>query len=160
MKTLILMRHAKSSWKHPELADMLRPLNKRGEKDAPYMGKQMRDAGLEPQAIYSSTAERCAKTAELIADKLGYTGEIHYLDALYLAEPNTYIELLRGLPDDVDRVLIVGHNPGLEGLLQILTQKVESLATGTVAVVNVPIRAWELLDVRIDCKLVQLLKPK
>lgn len=160
MKTLILMRHAKSSWKHPELADLQRPLNKRGEKDAPNIGKQIRDEGLTPQVILSSTAERCAKTAEIVADKLGYTGEIQYREDLYLAEPTVLIDVLRGLPDDVDSVMIVGHNPGLEGLLQILTQKVESLATGTVAVLAVPIRAWQLLDVRIDCKLNTLLKPK
>jgi len=160
MKTLILMRHTKSSWKHAELPDAERPLNKRGEKDAPRMGKQMRDEGLMPQTIFSSSAVRCAKTAELVAEKLGYTDEVHYLDSLYLAEPNTYLDLLRNLSDDIDSVLIVGHNPGLEGLLQILTQRVESLPTGALAAISIPIRTWSLLDVRIDCKLNHIWKPK
>jgi len=160
MKTLILMRHAKSSWKHPELPDHDRPLNKKGEKDAPRMGKQLHEKDIIPQAIFSSSAERCAKTAELVAEKLGYKGEVQYLDSLYLAEPNTYLELLRGLSDDIDSVLLVGHNPGLEGMLQILTQRVEPLPAGAMAVLEVPVRAWQLLDARIDCKLDGLWKPK
>lgn len=160
MKTLILMRHAKSSWKHPELADRERPLNKRGEKDAPRMGKLIREEGLEPQVILSSSAVRCAKTAEIVAEKLDYKQEVQYLDDLYLAEPNVILDQFRNLPEEIETVLVVGHNPGLEGLLQILTMQVDALPTGAVAVVEVPVRTWQALDVRIDCKLTKFWKPK
>lgn len=160
MKTLILMRHAKSSWKYPDLPDRERPLNARGEKDAARAGKHMREGGYNPQVIYSSSAVRCAKTAEMAAEKLGYTNEVIYQDALYLAEPSYYLELLRGLSDDVDTILMVGHNPGLEGLVQILTHELESMPTAAVAVVSLPVRAWAMLDVRIDCGLESVWKPK
>ncbi len=113
MKTIILMRHAKSSWKETDLADHERPLNKRGEKDAPRMGKLLRDHNLVPQVILSSTAVRCSQTAEAVADKIDYKNEVIYSPTLYLAEPQTYLDALQGLSDDVDCVLVVGHNPGL-----------------------------------------------
>ncbi len=160
MKTLILARHAKSSWKEPDLPDRERPLNKRGQKEAPQLGKNLREQGYIPHRIYSSTALRCAHTAEIVADKLNYQKEILYLDSLYLAEPHTYLELLRSLPDEVESVLVIGHNPGLEGLLQILSQRVESLPTSAVAVLSIPVRSWASLSPQIDCQIQYLWQPK
>ena len=99
MKTLLLMRHAKSSWSDAELQDMERPLNKRGEKDAPRMGKLIRDEKMCPDLILSSTAVRSAKTAQIVAEKCGYGGEIHFMDGLYMAEPPAYIAALKALPE-------------------------------------------------------------
>jgi phosphohistidine phosphatase len=160
MKTLILARHAKSSWKDIDLPDRERPLNKRGEKDAPILGKNLREQNLIPQVIYSSTALRCSQTAEIIAEKLNYHNEILYFDSLYLAEPHTYLELLRSLPDEIESVLIVGHNPGLEGLVQILSQRIESLPTAAVAALSVPVRSWSILSPQIDCQIQYLWRPK
>lgn len=160
MKTLLLMRHAKSSWSDAELQDMERPLNKRGEKDAPRMGKLIRDEKMCPDLILSSTAVRSAKTAQIVAEKCGYGGEIHFMDGLYMAEPPAYIAALKALPDEVQTVLVVGHNPGLEGLLQLLVEKVESLPTGAIANVQVPVRSWQVFDLTIDCRLAELWRPR
>ncbi len=160
MKTIILMRHAKSSWKETDLADHERPLNKRGEKDAPRMGKLLRDHNLVPQVILSSTAVRCSQTAEAVADKIDYKNEVIYSPTLYLAEPQTYLDALQGLSDDVDCVLVVGHNPGLEGLVQILSGKVEPLPTAAIALIQMPICSWQALDIQVEGKLVNLWQPK
>ena len=114
------MRHAKSSWKDSHLPDQARPLNKRGQKDAPRMGKLLKESGLIPQRIYSSTAERARQTAVAVAEKLGYGGEIIYLDALYLAEPSAIVDVLKSVPDGIECVLVIGHNPGMEQLVQFL----------------------------------------
>ena len=143
MKTVILMRHAKSSWKHPELKDHERGLNKRGKKEAPQMGILLKDNELVPQRILTSTAERSRMTAQAVVEAMHYTGDVSYLDALYMAEPEIYLELLSLMPDDVERILVIGHNPGLEGLLQILSGRVESLPTSAVAYLSLPIRSWK-----------------
>lgn len=160
MKTLLLMRHAKSSWSDAGLQDTERPLNKRGEKDAPRMGKLIRDEKLCPDSILSSTAVRAARTAQIVAEKCGYGGEIQLLDELYMAEPPVYIAALKALPDEVQTVLVVGHNPGLEGLLQLLVAKVESLPTGAIAHIQVPVRTWQAFDLTIDCRLLDLWRPR
>ncbi|NMB68624.1 MAG: histidine phosphatase family protein [Chloroflexi bacterium] len=143
MKTLILMRHAKSSWKHPELKDHERGLNKRGKKEAPQMGILLKDNELVPQRILTSTAERSRMTAQAVVEAMHYTGDVSYLDTLYMAEPEIYLELLSLMPDEVERILVIGHNPGLEGLLQILSGRVESLPTSAVAYLSLPIRSWK-----------------
>ncbi|HQL40433.1 MAG TPA: histidine phosphatase family protein, partial [Anaerolineaceae bacterium] len=134
--------------------------NKRGEKDAPRMGKLLRDHNLVPQVILSSTAVRCSQTAEAVADKIDYKNEVIYSPTLYLAEPQTYLDALQGLSDDVDCVLVVGHNPGLEGLVQILSGKVEPLPTAAIALIQMPIRSWQALDIQVEGKLVNLWQPK
>ena len=85
MKTVLLLRHAKSSWDNPAVDDHERPLNKRGLKAAPRMGQLIADEGLKPDVIVSSTAVRAATTAAAIAEECGYDGEIHYTDDLYLS---------------------------------------------------------------------------
>jgi phosphohistidine phosphatase len=160
MKTLLIMRHAKSSWKHPELADKDRPLNKRGEKDAPRMGKVLKHADVLPQLIYSSTALRASKTAEAIAEKIKYKKEIIYKETLYMAEPSVIIDVLRETPDDIKRVMVVGHNPGMEGLAQMLTRKVGSLSTATIACIKLPIESWKDINLEVEGKLVKIWEPK
>jgi phosphohistidine phosphatase len=160
MKTLILMRHAKSSWKEPELADHDRPLNKRGEKDAPRMGRVLKDKKLIPDHIYSSTAVRARQTVEGLVEKSGYKHKVDYLEGLYMAEPSTVIEALKQTPNKIDSVLVVGHNPGLEGLLQILTHKVESLPTGAVARISLPIDKWDELSLVTEGKLKENYRPR
>jgi phosphohistidine phosphatase len=160
MKTLLIMRHAKSSWKHPELADRDRPLNKRGEKDAPHMGKVLKHADILPQLIYTSTAVRSSKTAETVAEKIGYKKEIIYKDALYMAEPLQIVDVLRETPDEIKRVMIVGHNPGMEGLAQMLSRKVETLGTSAIACIKLPIEHWSDLNLEVEGKLVKVWEPK
>jgi phosphohistidine phosphatase len=161
MKKLLLMRHAKSSFDNSEVPDIERGLNKRGEKDAPRMGKLLKDRGLIPDLIMTSKAARAAKTAELVAEKCGYKKEIIYVDELYLGEPGVYIQKLSELGDDkADTVLVVGHNPGLETLLQVLTDKVESLPTGAIAYLELPIRTWKALNLDVIAELEKVWRPR
>ncbi len=160
MKTLILMRHAKSSWDEPNLPDRERPLTKRGEKDALRIGKTLKSEEIFPDLILCSTAVRAAKTAEAVAEKLDYKKEIIYMDGLYLAEPTSIIEILREKAGDIKKVMVVGHNPGMEGLVQILTHKVESLPTAAVAVIKLPVEKWSELETVTEGRLAEYWRPR
>ena len=131
MKKLLLMRHAKSSWKKKNLADIERPLSQRGEKDAPAMGRLLRKKELVPDLIMASPAARARQTAQAVAEKSHYQKEILFIDKLYMAEAPEVLGALASIPDEVNSVLLVGHNPGLEYVLQVLTGKIESLPTAT-----------------------------
>ena len=161
MKKLLLMRHAKSSFEDDQASDFERGLNKRGEKDAPRMAKLLKEKGLIPDLILSSKAVRTSKTAEIVAEKIGYKKEIQYVEGLYLGEPDAYLEALHGLDDDeLQTVLVVGHNPGLESLLQVLTDKVESLPTGAIAALELPIRTWKALTYDVVADLEKVWRPR
>ncbi len=159
MKTLLLLRHAKSSWKHPELADHERPLNKRGKHDAPRVGNLLVERELIPQYIVCSTAVRTRQTAEALVESSGYAGQVEYLDAFYMAEPATYLKTLCTLPDDVERVLLIGHNPGLEGLAQMLSGEIAALPTAALAHLVLPIQTWQELTLETRGELVELFLP-
>lgn len=152
MKHLMLMRHAKSSWKNAKLPDKERPLTKRGEKDVPKMVELLEDRNLLPQVILTSTALRCRQTANAILDHC--TDEITFraVEALYMAEPAGIIEVLKTVDDaaggSAQRVMVIGHNPGLEGLLQGLSGAVESLPTASIACIELPIEHWA--DISLD----------
>ena len=161
MKTLLLMRHAKSSWKDKDIIDHERPLNKRGKADAPLMGKLIKDKELIPQLILSSSAKRATLTANGLMDKAKVAKKkLRVLDSLYLAEPDAYMKELCELKDDVERVMVIGHNPGLEGLLQILSGRIESLPTGSIAYLSVPIKSWCELSDTTEVELIALYRPK
>lgn len=147
MKKLLLLRHAKSSWEDRSLSDHDRPLNERGERDAPRMGRLLRDEGLWPDLILSSTARRARRTAELLlTDRESDTSEddteIRYLSELYLADPEDYLGAVRRVAGQAESVLVVGHNPGLEMLLQSLTDAWHRLPTAAIARIDLPIDAW------------------
>ena len=116
MKTLLILRHAKSSWKDEEVGDHDRPLNKRGKRDAPRMGEWLAGSQPLPELIISSTAKLARKTASKLAKQCGYQGIIELQGTLYLAPPGTYLETLRQVDEAMNRVMVVGHNPGLEQL--------------------------------------------
>lgn len=161
MKNLLLMRHAKSSFEDTDVPDFERGLNKRGEKDAPRMGKLLKDKDLVPDLILSSKAVRTSKTAEIVAEKCGYKNEIIYVEGFYLGEPPVYIEALRELNDKkVNTALVVGHNPGLETLLQLLTDHVEALPTGAIALLELPIRSWKALSTDVIADLEKIWRPR
>jgi len=160
MKTLLIMRHAKSSWKEKDLKDRKRPLSKRGKRNAPQMGELIKEKELVPQLILSSDAVRARQTAELLAQACGYTGEIRYLDDLYMAEADEYLAELRKLPEDIERVMVIGHNPGLESLLPLLADQVESLPTAAIAYLNLPIDSWKALNKKTKAELIEIWRPK
>lgn len=142
MKTLLLLRHAKSSWKEIGVPDHDRRLNRRGQRDAPRVGEHLREIGLVPDLIVSSTARRARKTAEKVADTCGYKGEIQLEATLYDAAPDTCLDILRRLPPGNDCVMLVGHNPCLDELVARLTGVQEHLGTATVARVGLNLADW------------------
>jgi len=146
MKSLLILRHTKTSWKHPELTDHDRPLNKRGKRDAPRMGEILRSEHLMPEAITSSTAARARATAEAVAKASGYKGKIALNRSLYAAGPEAYLKVLHELSDHYKRVLVVGHNPGLEELLEMFTDETQLMPTCTLAHVKFSIDSWIELD--------------
>ncbi len=154
------MRHAKSSWKETEVPDIERPLKKRGYKDAEKMGKLLRGKKLVPDLIISSTAERAVKTAETIAKASKYEQEIIFSDALYMAEPSAIMKTIQEHSKKKKTVMIIGHNPGIEAFLQILTGKVESLPTASIAYLTAKIEKWEDLSDDKEVKLKNLWRPK
>ena len=141
-KTLLILRHAKSSWKNEKLKDIDRPLKRRGEEAANLIGKVLMMAELVPQVILSSPAERAKQTAELVAAEAKFKGGLTFVDSFYMGEPENYIKALKELPDEIERVMVVGHNPGLEALLQLLDGKVDSLPTGSLAYLVLEIKHW------------------
>ena len=160
MKSLFILRHAKSSWKDPNLADHDRPLNKRGKKDAPRMGDRLRAESEFPELILSSSAVRALRTAELFAEALGFDGEMRALRDLYAHYPDPYIQMLSEVDDRYERVLVVGHNPGVEELLEGLTGDWERMPTAALALVKLPIRSWSELNEDCEGELVWLWRPR
>jgi phosphohistidine phosphatase len=160
MKLLLILRHGKSSWKDPSLDDHERPLNKRGRRDAPRMGRLVQEEGLVPDLILSSTAVRARATAEAVAEASGYQGTLTLTRELYGAGPTAFLEALSRLDDHYDRVMVVGHNPGLEQLLRTLTHTEHALPTAALAKVEIDIEAWSELHRLRRGKLVQLWRPK
>jgi phosphohistidine phosphatase len=160
MKTLLVLRHAKSSWKNLVLADIDRPLNKRGKRDAPRIGALLHDEDLIPELIISSPALRARKTAEAVAVNSWYEGEIEIQADFYPGDPDSFIEAFYSIPDQIERVLIVAHNPGLEELLFVLTGESVRMPTSALAQVSLPVDRWLDLDEDTGGKLVNLWQVK
>ena len=160
MKTLLILRHAKSSWKKPGLADHDRPLNKRGKRDAPRMGQLLEEQGLVPDLIITSPARRARLTAEIAAENSGYQGEIRLEPSFYMGDREAYLDALRQLADEIHTVMVVGHNPGLEELLEELVMEPERLPTAALARVDLPVQSWQELDDEVVGELVNLWRPR
>ncbi len=120
MKTILLMRHAKSDWDDPGLADFDRPLAPRGLEDAPRMGRALARIGRLPERIVSSPARRARETAGLLAEAAGWEGEIAFEAGLYSASGDAWIRALRALPDAAESALLVAHSPGCEEAVALL----------------------------------------
>lgn len=160
MRELLILRHAKSSWAESGVDDHDRPLNPRGFGDAPRMGQLLRELELVPDLILASTALRAATTAKLVAEACGFEGEPTRTEALYLADPQTIVDLVAELTDRVHRVLVVAHNPGLADLVFGLTGGDEGFPTAALAAVRIPIDHWSELALGIRCELKGLWRPK
>ncbi|MCG9128354.1 histidine phosphatase family protein [Candidatus Poribacteria bacterium] len=160
MKTLLILRHAKSSWDDPDLRDYDRPLNKRGKKDAPRMGKLIKDAKLIPDRILSSSAKRARNTAKRFSKACGYTGKIKKLDNLYHAPVGVYFETLQSLQEKYKKILVVGHNPTMEQLIHNLTGQYHQMPTAALAHIQLPIYEWETLSPYTEGTLIDLWTPR
>jgi len=147
-KILYLVRHAKSSWDNPSLADEDRPLNQRGRSTAQEMGRRLAADGHQPDLIISSPAQRAFSTAKKIATELDVdVAEILRDQRLYFAGMGSMLKLLEELDDRHAKVMIVGHNPAMTSLLNILCETpVENMPTCSIAVIEFNLTHWSELD--------------
>lgn len=159
MKTLLLLRHAKSSHKDSDIDDHERGLNKRGKKDAPKMGRLLKDENLLPDLLIASTAKRCRKTAEHVIAASGYRGQTRFCGELYEAHASSLLDFLTGLENEAARVLLIGHNPGLEELLESLTGTYTPLSTAALAQVDVDIDNWQAIAKKPTATLTKIWQP-
>lgn len=160
MKNILVMRHAKSSWKDQNLPDHERPLKNRGEKDAEKMGKLLKQKDLIPDLILSSTAQRAKQTAKIVHDACKCKKEIIHLKELYMAEPSDILDAILQHAGDAKTVMVIGHNPGMEAFVQILTDKVETLPTSSIAYLSAKIKKWNELSENGKMDLKKLWRPK
>jgi phosphohistidine phosphatase len=146
-KTLYLVRHAKSSWKDPSLDDAERPLNKRGKQDAPEMGKRLAKAGVRPDLITSSPAVRALTTAQKIAEEIGIKkSKIDVNENIYTFNAEGLLEVIMGLDDKLNTVMLVGHNPATTVLLNELSDAdIDNVPTCGVAQLEMNTDSWAKL---------------
>ena len=149
MKVLTLLRHAKSTWDDPVARDFDRPLNRRGRKAARRIGEAIRDLGLAFDAVVASPAARVKETLDEVEQGCGRPLGAVYEQRVYLASLDTLIGIVRGADDGVERLLVVGHNPGMESLAMALTSGAglrDEIAvkypTGTLAEIALPAERW------------------
>jgi len=146
MKTLTLVRHAKSSWKDSSLADRERPLNKRGEHDAPFMARRIAEAGIRPSLIVSSPAVRAWRTAKAVATEIGYPVEFLQREGdLYLASLQDILDVIVAQDNKFNSMMLVGHNPGLTTFANYLVPGVtNNVPTAGVVSISIDQDDWNL----------------
>lgn len=159
MRTLYLLRHAKSSWDDQSQTDFERPLNQRGMIAAPFMGKLMAKKSFTPSVIISSPAMRAKTTARLVKDAGQFSAEIIFEKSIYEAGPNALRQVVSEISDDHTSALLVGHNPGIESFIQYLTGQLEPMPTAALAVIELEIDKWD--EINDGCgKLLSVYRPK
>lgn len=148
MKTLYLVRHAKSSWDTPGLGDMERPLNKRGKNDAPKMGKMLSQMGEIPDLMVSSPAKRAFSTAKRIAKELDYpVKRIIKDETLYMADTDDFYKVILSTPDKVNRLMLYAHNFGITYFANHITPAdIDNIPTCGVVRVDFDIDSWKQIE--------------
>jgi phosphohistidine phosphatase len=145
-RTLILVRHAKSSWDGIDLPDMERPLADRGKRDAPMIGKRLAKQQAKPDLILSSPARRALATAQIIAKELGYkTKDIAVDDRLYASQPETLLAVIGELNDKLKCVMLFGHNPEFSELAHRLSSDITLLPTCAFAQFTFETKSWSTI---------------
>lgn len=142
MKILFVLRHAKSSWKDSTLQDFERPLNGRGRKAAELMGEYIKKQEIALDLVLSSPAVRARETVELALKAAKLKVELRYDQRIYEAGPVRLLEVISQIEDDKDSVLLVGHNPGLEELIQVVTGQQEKMTTANLAKIVFGTTKW------------------
>lgn len=147
MKTLYVIRHAKSSWEDLDVPDFERALNERGKRDAPRMGKRLKEKSLHPDLIISSPAKRAYSTAKRIAEVLQYPkARIKTDQHLYHADEDSLLETVQSINDNHSTVLIFGHNPGLTEFansLAVAEVNIDNIPTCGVIAFKIPVASWK-----------------
>ena len=144
MKNLYIIRHAKSSWKFPELADSDRPLNKRGKRDAPEMGRRLKVRGAVPDLILSSPAKRAQKTAKIIAEAVGYPPKkVRFQNAIYHGGIDNILNVLTEMENHIECIFLVGHNPSLTYFANNLAgTEIDNIPTCGIVRVDFSVDTW------------------
>lgn len=161
MKTLILTRHAKSSWKEPILSDKERPLSKRGKRDAPFMGEMFRKKDVKPDLVISSPAVRARDTAKVFCEKLGIPEKnIKYDEDLYEAWHDELLEVINSVDNSINNLMVFAHNPGLTDLSNFLAdQRIDNIPTSGIAGLQFNGDSWSDLSAG-SCRLLFFEYPK
>jgi phosphohistidine phosphatase len=150
--------------KDPSIADHERPLDELAKNDALQMGKLLRDRGLIPDFIMSSTAVRAKTTTDLVAQGCEYKGDIVFEQSLYKAKPKDYLKIIEGLSDRYVRVLLVGHNPAVEEAIEMFTGSLDiTMSACALAYLNLPIEKWSDLKQEknnIRAELIEVIRPE
>jgi phosphohistidine phosphatase len=147
MKTLYVLRHAKSDWSNSSLKDFDRPLNDRGRKAGEAMGAEMRRRGVKPDLVLVSTALRARQTLALVQDGYGQAFNVRDEGRIYAADVSTLIDVVRSVPDNMESLMIVGHNPGLQDLVLLLADGPDDLRSEVAQ--RFPTAA--LAEIRFEC---------
>lgn len=142
MKTVFLLRHAKSSWNDSSLQDFDRPLNVRGLRGAELVGTYIKKQKVLFDLVLSSPAVRARETIEIVLKTAKVQTELRYDQRIYEASPQVLIEVITQIEEEKSKVLLVGHNPGIEKLLEILTGAIVHVATGTLAKIDLETAKW------------------
>ncbi len=158
-KTLLIMRHGKSSWDDPALSDHDRPLADRGKREAELMGRELKRRGLVPDVILTSTAKRARSTAKRVMRELGVDLTLIEDRRLYASTPALCLLALAEQAQG-ETVLLIGHNPTLDELVAELTAEAVSLSTASVAVIHLSLARWADLGRDVTGDLVSLLSPR
>jgi phosphohistidine phosphatase len=160
-KRLTLLRHAKSSWADSSLDDHDRPLNKRGERDAPLMGRRLREKQRRPSLILTSPAKRARQTARRIAREIGYPLEFMQTEReLYLASPETILGIIAAQDNAFNDIVVCGHNPGITELANRLSAvSIDNVPTCGMVFLEAEIDDWSQLE-NTRCTLLQFDYPK
>lgn len=165
MKYLLLLRHAKSSWKNLRLSDHDRPLNKRGKRTVPIMGQRLANKDHLPQHIISSTARRAYDTACIVANEINYNeGRIETNRNLFHSWPDDMCDVISHCDDSINKLMLVGHNPGMTmlGNQLLKSNRFENIPTAGLVTISIKINQWQeiLNHDSIACQLVDYDYPK
>lgn len=144
MKTLLIVRHAKSSWKDSSMLDIDRPLNQRGRDDAPFMGTLLHNKKVKPETIITSPAKRAHTTAKLMAEKMNFDeAGICVSDEMYLADVNDLMEVVHSIDNNQNVAMLVGHNPGLTNFSNhIANFSMDNIPTCGIVCVEFAVDSW------------------
>jgi phosphohistidine phosphatase len=147
MKTLFILRHAKSSWDHPQLSDFDRPLNKRGKRSAPFMSNLLKVGNEQIDLVMTSPAKRTMETCKSVIASLELkSAQVIEKKEIYEAGVTTLVELVQSAPNEVKSLLLIGHNPGLTGLSNYLTSYyIDNIPTAGLVKITFEVDDWQAI---------------
>lgn len=160
MKTLLLMRHAKSNWDDAALKDFDRPLNRRGQVDAPRMGRLLLLNDLVPDAVLCSPAQRTRETYQLLQYEWPHVRSVAFPEGLYHCPALNLCDVIRTADESASRLMVIGHNPGLSDFLFCSVQYDDKFPTAAVAWLTVDINAWSDFHPQQTVRLQEIWRPR